>query len=64
MHAVRLPGHAIGVEAVFGLPDRRLVIRFDAGASAEPYVEGAMLAIRKVGQFTGLKRGLDSVMDF
>lgn len=64
VHAVRLPGYVIGVEAVFGLPDQRLMMRFDAGASAEPYVDGAMLAIRQVGEFTGLKRGLDSVMDF
>jgi 4-hydroxy-tetrahydrodipicolinate reductase len=64
VHSVRLPGHVIGVEAVFGLPNQRLVMRFDAGASAEPYVDGAMLAIRKVAGFTGLKRGLDSVMDF
>ncbi len=63
VHSVRLPGHVIGVEVVFGLPGQRLVMRFDAGASAEPYVDGAMLAIRKVGEFTGLKRGLDSVMD-
>lgn len=64
VHSVRLPGHVIGVEVVFGLPDQRLVMRFDAGTSAEPYVDGAMLAIRKVGGLTGLKRGLDSVMDF
>ena len=64
VHSVRLPGHVIGVEVVFGLPDQRLVMRFDAGASAGPYVDGAMLAIRKVAGFTGLKRGLDSVMDF
>lgn len=63
VHSVRLPGHVIGVEVIFGLPDQRLVMRFDAGASAEPYVDGAMLAIRKVGGFTGLRRGLDSMMD-
>lgn len=64
IHAVRLPGHVIGVEALFGMPDQRLSIRHDAGSSAEPYVQGALLAIRKVGTFIGLKRGLDQVMDF
>ena len=44
--------------------DQKLTIRYDAGSSPEPYVEGALLAIRRVGTFTGLKRGLDSVMDF
>lgn len=62
VHAVRLPGHTIGVEVVFGLEDQRLSIRCDAGSSAEPYVEGALLAIREVGGFTGLRRGLDTVL--
>ncbi len=64
VHAVRLPGHVIGAEVIFGMPDQKLVIRHEAGASSQPYVDGALLAIRKVGTFTGLKRGLDSVMDF
>jgi 4-hydroxy-tetrahydrodipicolinate reductase len=61
---VRLPGYVISLEAVFGLPDQRLTLRFDSGPSAEPYVAGALLAIRNVGRLTGLHRGLDSVMDF
>lgn len=64
VHSVRLPGYVIGVEAIFGLPDQRLTVRHEAGASAQPYVDGAMLAIRKVGGLKGLRRGLDSVMDF
>jgi 4-hydroxy-tetrahydrodipicolinate reductase len=64
VHSVRLPGHTISIEAVFGLKDEKLVMRHDSGASAEPYVNGALLAIRKVGTFNGLKRGLESVMDF
>ena len=63
VHSVRLPGHTLGVEVVFGLDDQRLSLRCDAGTSAEPYVEGALLAIRKVGGFTGLRRGLDAVLD-
>jgi 4-hydroxy-tetrahydrodipicolinate reductase len=64
VHSVRLPGYVISLEAVFGLPDQRLTLRFDSGPSAEPYVAGALLAIRNVGRLTGLHRGLDSVMDF
>lgn len=63
VHSVRLPGYVIGVESLFGSPDERLSIRHDAGSSAEPYVAGALLAIREVGGLTGLHRGLDSVMD-
>ena len=63
VHSVRLPGYSISAEIVFGMPDQRLTIRHDAGSSAQPYVAGALLAIRKVGTFTGLRRGLDSVLD-
>jgi 4-hydroxy-tetrahydrodipicolinate reductase len=44
--------------------DQRLSIRYDAGSSPQAYVEGALLAIRRVGTFVGLKRGLASVMSF
>jgi 4-hydroxy-tetrahydrodipicolinate reductase len=64
VHSVRLPGYVISVEVLFGMPDQRLSLRHDSGTSAEPYVEGALLAIRKVGSFSGLRRGLDSVMEF
>ncbi|QEC43919.1 4-hydroxy-tetrahydrodipicolinate reductase [Pseudobacter ginsenosidimutans] len=64
VHSVRLPGFVIAVETIFGLKDEKLTIRHDAGASATPYVKGALLAIEKVGTFKGLRRGLDTVMDF
>jgi len=64
VHAVRLPGFLLSVEAIFGLPDQKLILRHEAGNSAEPYDQGALLAIRKVGSTTGLKRGLDCVMEF
>lgn len=63
VHSIRLPGYTLSVEIIFGMPDQKLTIRHDAGASAQPYVDGALLAIRKVGTFTGLRRGLDSVLD-
>jgi len=45
------------------LPDQTLSIRHNAGGSAKPYVDGALLAIRKVSTLTGLYRGLDAVLE-
>ena len=64
VHSVRLPGYTISLEIIFGLPDQRLSLRHDAGSSAQPYIGGELLAIRKVGSFVGLRRGLDSVVDW
>ena len=64
VHSVRLPGHVISTEVIFGALDEKLTLRYDAGSSPEPYVAGALLAIRRVNSFVGLKRGLDSVMEF
>ena len=63
VHSIRLPGYTISAEAIFGMADQTLSIRHDSGTSAEPYVDGALLAIRKAGSFTGLRRGLDSVLE-
>ncbi len=63
VHSVRLPGYTLSTEVVFGLSDQRLSLRADAGSSAEPYVDGALLAIRRVHGLTGLHRGLDAVLD-
>jgi 4-hydroxy-tetrahydrodipicolinate reductase len=64
VHSVRLPGFVISLDVVFGMPDQKLVIRHEAGTSPQPYVDGALLGIRKVGGLVGLHRGLDVVMDF
>jgi 4-hydroxy-tetrahydrodipicolinate reductase len=63
VHAVRLPGYVLGIEVIFGMKDQRLHLRHEAGGSAEPYVDGALLAIRKVHTLVGVARGLDRVMD-
>jgi 4-hydroxy-tetrahydrodipicolinate reductase len=63
VHSVRLPGYVISAEVIFGMPDQRLTIRHDSGSSARPYVDGALLAIRKVSTLTGVNRGLDAVLD-
>jgi len=64
VHSLRLPSYVIGIEAIFGQEDERLTLRHDAGPSAEPYVAGALLAIRNVSSLVGLHRGLDTVMEF
>ncbi len=64
VHSIRLPGYVISIEAIFGMPGQKLSLRHEAGSSAEPYVAGALLAIREVDKLAGLQRGLDSVMKF
>ena len=63
VHSLRLPGYVISAEVIFGMPDQRLTIRHDSGGSARPYVDGALLAIRKVSTLVGVHRGLDAVLD-
>jgi 4-hydroxy-tetrahydrodipicolinate reductase len=63
IHSIRLPGFTLSAEIIFGMPDQMLTLRHDSGSSALPYVDGALLAIRKVSSFVGLRRGLDSVLD-
>jgi 4-hydroxy-tetrahydrodipicolinate reductase len=62
IHSIRLPSYVISVEAIFGAKDERLTIRHDAGSGAEPYIQGTLLAIRKVRDHVGLIRGLDAIM--
>jgi 4-hydroxy-tetrahydrodipicolinate reductase len=62
VHSVRLPGIVLAFETIFGLPNERLTIRHDAGKGAEPYVNGTLLAVRRVMQVTGLVRGLDRLL--
>ncbi len=63
IHSVRLPGHVLGIEALFGSAEERLSIRHDAGSGAAPYIDGTLLAIRRVVTRVGLVRGLDRIMD-
>lgn len=62
VHSLRLPGFVLSFETIFGLPEERLTVRHDAGTSALPYVDGTLLALRKVGEIKGLVRGLDQLM--
>jgi 4-hydroxy-tetrahydrodipicolinate reductase len=62
VHSLRLPSFTVSTEVVFALPDERLVIRHDAGASAAPYVAGTLMAIRAAPGRIGLVRGLDTLL--
>jgi 4-hydroxy-tetrahydrodipicolinate reductase len=62
VHSVRLPSFVVSTEVVFALPDERLTIRHDAGATPELYVEGTLLAVRRVPRLVGLTRGLDRLL--
>ena len=63
VHSVRMPGYILSCEALFGMPDERLILRHDAGSSAAPYVAGTLLALRRVREQPGLRRGLDQLID-
>ena len=41
VHSVRLPGYMISIDAIFGMPDQKLILRHESGSSAQPYVNGA-----------------------
>jgi len=63
VHAIRLPGYVLGVETIFGMEDEKLIIKHEAGNGVAPYLNGILIALAKMGSFTGLKRGLDTIMD-
>jgi 4-hydroxy-tetrahydrodipicolinate reductase len=63
VHSIRLPSYTLSAEIIFGMPHQKLTMRHDSGGSAEPYVDGSLLAIRKVNTLVGLHRGLDKILD-
>ncbi len=62
IHSLRLPGFVVTTEIVFAGPGERLLMRHDPGLTPTPYVDGTLLAIRKVADEEGLRRGLDSLL--
>ena len=62
VHSLRLPGYALSTDVVLATQDERLVVRHEAGSSADPYVAGTLLAIRRVPEVTGVLRGLDRLL--
>ena len=62
VHSVRLPGSSLCVEVLFGMPGERLIIRHDEQSDSGIFVEGSLLAARRVRERPGLVRGLDSLL--
>jgi 4-hydroxy-tetrahydrodipicolinate reductase len=62
IHSVRLPSFVVTTEVVFGGPGERLIMRHDPGLTPAPYVSGTLLAVRKVADVVGVRRGLDSLL--
>jgi 4-hydroxy-tetrahydrodipicolinate reductase len=62
VHSVRLPGFVVSTEIVFAGAGERLVMRHDPGPTPAPYVDGTLLAIRRVPRVVGLVRGLDTLL--
>jgi 4-hydroxy-tetrahydrodipicolinate reductase len=62
VHSVRLPSFVVSTEIVFGGPGERLVMRHDPGLTPDPYVAGTLLAVRRVADAAGVRRGLDSLL--
>ncbi|MDX6573238.1 MAG: 4-hydroxy-tetrahydrodipicolinate reductase [Gaiellales bacterium] len=62
VHSLRLPGTNPTVEVVFGAPGERLIIHHDEQGDASIFVDGTLLAARRVQGLSGLVRGLDSLL--
>jgi len=62
VHSLRLPGSNAAVEVVFGAPGERLTIRHEEQGDPSIFVAGTLLAARRVQGFSGLVRGLDSLL--
>jgi 4-hydroxy-tetrahydrodipicolinate reductase len=62
IHSVRLPSFVVSTEIIFSGPGERLIMRHDPGESPDPYVGGTLLAIRKVSEVPGVRRGLGSLL--
>lgn len=62
VHSLRLPSFVVSTELVFGGAGERLTFRHDPGATADPYIEGTLLAVRRVGETRGVTRGLRALL--
>lgn len=62
VHAARLPGYVLQVQAMFGMPGEKLVVMHEGGESAQPYVAGSLLAADRARGIVGLVRGLDTLL--
>ncbi|KUO96847.1 4-hydroxy-tetrahydrodipicolinate reductase [Ferroacidibacillus organovorans] len=61
IHSVRMPGFIAHQEVIFGGEGERLTIRHDS-MSRESFMQGVLLAVRKVRSLSGLTIGLDHLL--
>lgn len=62
VHSVRLPSFVASTEAIFGAAGERLSFRHDPGQTADPYAAGTLLAVRRVADQVGVRRGLATLL--
>lgn len=63
IHSIRMPGYLSATEIHFGLSGERLTLRHEA-LDSTPYVDGTLLAARKICSVKGLYRGLGHLLQF
>jgi len=61
VHSVRLPGLVAHQEVILGLPGQTLTIRHDSFDRVS-FMPGVLLALRRVGEVTGLVYGLEHLL--
>ncbi|MDP9255387.1 MAG: 4-hydroxy-tetrahydrodipicolinate reductase [Actinomycetota bacterium] len=62
VHSLRLPGTSPTIEVVFGAPGERLTIRHEEQGDKAIFVDGTLLAARRIQSLSGVVRGLDSLL--
>jgi 4-hydroxy-tetrahydrodipicolinate reductase len=62
VHSVRLPGLVAHQEVLFGSPGEALTLRHDVTDRAS-YMEGVLLALRRIDRVDGVAVGLECVLD-
>jgi 4-hydroxy-tetrahydrodipicolinate reductase len=62
LHSIRIPGFYSACQVMFGENAERMELRHES-TSYKPYINGTLLAVRKVSGFTGLRRGLATLLD-
>jgi 4-hydroxy-tetrahydrodipicolinate reductase len=63
VHSVRLPGLVAHQEVIFGAPGQSLTLRHDA-YDRTSFMPGVLLAVKSVGDRSGLTLGLDALLSF
>ncbi|MDP8958416.1 MAG: 4-hydroxy-tetrahydrodipicolinate reductase [Actinomycetota bacterium] len=62
VHAVRLPGLVAHQEVILGAPGQVLTLRHDT-TDRRSFLPGVLLAVRRVGELTGVTVGLEALLE-